>query len=461
MNCIIIAGHPQSGYQEVEHLLNSSGMKAAKPSRREGFLPFDIGAALSKAYNLPSISDIASENDIPQIDVAPVWHVMALDLLLGNIEQDLWGWADSQSIYLLDYWKTIDPKFTFILVYDEPHRALFESALDDFDPITPESLEHRIDNWVAYNGALLRFYMRNQERCLLVNVKQVLRDAGGFLKKLHTLLDETQLELDRSPIKLPVSVNNDIDTYLIDSIIAEHPQSQQCFEELQSLANEPIEVTATHSANPTDAWLKLVHQRSQARQQLNQLIESRSQVELQLQQRNNELDALQSQLSLVKEQSGRGREMKELSQENELLLVQLHQVQEELERYYLDNQRLRQKRTSAYYGAADRVKRQLSYRLGAIMIKHSHSISGWIRMPFVLVQEMRAFRQEKAINPATKLPPIHTYLDAHEAEKVKRHLSYRLGSVMVQHAASPIGWIKMPFLFQREVKEFRQQRNGK
>jgi len=461
MSCIIIAGHPQSGYQEVEHLLNSSGMKAARPSRREGFLPADIGGALCKAYHLPSIAEIASESDIPQIDVAPVWHVMALDLLLGNIEQKLWGWADPQSIYLLDYWKTLDPKFTFVLVYDEPHRTLFESALEDVDMLTPESLEHRLENWTAYNGALLRFYMRNQERCLLVNVKQVLSDAGGFLKQLHSLLDETQLELDLSLPEVPVSANDDIDAYLIDRVIAEHPESQQCFEELQSLANAPIDLTANNSAHPTDAWLSVVRQRRQFRRQLNQLIESRSQVEHKLQQKNKELNALRSKLSLVEKQSDRAMELSELSQENELLLAQLHQVQEELERYYLENQRLRQKRTPAYYGAADRIKRQLSYRLGAVMIKNSRSVSGWIVMPFALVKEMHAFRQEKAVNHVKKLPQIHTYSDAHEAEKVRRHLSYRLGSVMVQYGASPIGWIKMPFRLQHEVKEFRQQRNGK
>lgn len=447
MNCIIIAGHPQSGYQEVEHLLNFSGMKAAMPSRREGLLPVDIGVALCKAYNLPSISEVASESDIPQIDVAPVWHVMALDLLLGNIEQKLWGWADPQSIYLLDYWKTLDPKFIFVLVYDEPHRALFESALEDVDPLTPDSLQHCLDSWTAYNGALVRFYMRNQDRCLLVNVKQLLGDADGFLKKLNSLLDEIQLELDLSQIGVPVSANDDIDAYLIDRVIAEHPESQQCFEELQSLANEPIEITANQSAHPSDAWLTLIRQRRQTRQHL--------------QQQNNELDTLRSQLSLVKKNSDRGRELKELSQENEQLLAQLHQVQEELERYYLENQKLRKKRDeSDYYGAADRIKQQLSYRLGAVMIKHSKNVTGWVAMPGALLKERRAFHLDKAETPQKKLPPVHKYRDAHEAEKVKKHLSYRLGSVLVQQGANPIGWMKMPFALTKAYQSYRQYRKS-
>ncbi len=461
MNKILITGHPQSGYQKVEHLLNSSGMKAAMPSRREGLLPVDIGVALCKAYNLPSISEIASERDIPQIDVAPVWHVMALDLLLGNIEQELWGWADPQSIYLLDYWITLDPKFTVILVYDEPHRALFESALEDFDPLTPDSLQHCLDSWTAYNRALVRFYMRNMERCLLVNSKQVLGDADGFLKKLNSLLDDIQLELDLSQIGVPVSANDDIDTYLIDRVIAEHPQSQQCFEDLQYLANEPIEETANQRAHPSDAWLTLIRQRRQFRQQLHQHIESRSQLEHKLQQQNKKLHALRIQFSLVKKQSDRSRELEALSQENELFLTQLHQVQEELERYYLENQKLRKKRDEPDdYGAADRIKQQLSYRLGAVMIKHSKNVSGWVAMPGALLKERRAFHLAKAEAPQKKRPPVHKYRDAHEAEKVKKQLSYRLGSVMVQHGANPIGWIKMPFALAKAYQSYRQYRQS-
>ena len=75
-----------------------------------------------------------------------------------------------------------------------------------------------------------------------------------------------------------------------------------------------------------------------------------------------------------------------------------------------------------------------------------------------LAAEVRAFRQEAAARPAKKLPPIHTYRDAHEAERVKQHLSYRLGSTLLQHGKSPLGWLKLPFALQRQVREFRLQR---
>ncbi len=110
------------------------------------------------------------------------------------------------------------------------------------------------------------------------------------------------------------------------------------------------------------------------------------------------------------------------------------------------------------YGAAIRVKRQLSYRLGAIMIEYSRSAWGWIRMPWALLIEIRRYRHEKSLRK-TKLPPVSSYCDAEEAEKVKRHLSYRLGKTAVDLGGSFSGWIKMPFALYREVKLFRRERS--
>jgi hypothetical protein len=198
---------------------------------------------------------------------------------------------------------------------------------------------------------------------------------------------------------------------------------------------------------------------------LSQLHQVQEELERQ-QQRKQELEVrgaeLERQVQTARETQEKGK-LKALGEENELLLSQLHQVQEELERYYLENQRLKQKvpppKPAGPYGAADRIKRQLSYRLGAVMIQRSRSFGGWLGMPWALAAEAKAFRADLAQRQADKkAPPIHKYRDAHEAERVKQHLSYRLGSTLIQHGKSPLGWMKLPFAISREVHEFRSQR---
>jgi hypothetical protein len=153
--------------------------------------------------------------------------------------------------------------------------------------------------------------------------------------------------------------------------------------------------------------------------------------------------------------------VKELEEENDLLLAQLHQVQEELERYYLENQDLKKKQTQPKakpYGAAQRIQQQLSYRLGAAMITNSRSLGGWLRMPFALARQVRAYRADQRAKAGQKLPPIHSYADAHEADRCRQHLSYQLGQTLLKHGKTPWGWLWLPFALAGTAKAFKKAR---
>ena len=220
-----------------------------------------------------------------------------------------------------------------------------------------------------------------------------------------------------------------------------------------------------------------------------------------------------------------------LEQENELLLTQLHQVQEELERYYLegqaqakqvqnllqtqqqDNERqqlidqlqtelqtlkaapapspvsqqllaqlfqAQEEQERRFHAAqqglppgtdptaitpvalnpADRVRQQLSYRLGSTLIKRSSSVTGWLGMPVALVKTTRQYRRDQAAQAGLPPPAPSNAHDKQMAEEVKQHLSYRLGTTLLAHTRSPIGWVKMPFALRREVKDFNKRKRG-
>lgn len=495
-------------------MLHSCGMKAPNLSKREALSAIEIDSALCKAHGIAPIHEIDSEEDIQQIDAGPVWHGLALDLLLGNLEQQFWGWADPQAIFLLDYWKTLDPKMTFVLVYDEPHRVLSEAVFDDARLLSGESVSHQLKNWHAYNSILQRFHLLNHERSLLVNARQACDTADTYLNELQVYLDDPlslpAQSLSNGSFRVAASIENShngkarqtseacavettdsvdpmpIDSFLIQGILAEHPQYTQLYEELQSTANLPRAASSRSYAEPLDAWLSYMKIRFDTGRVLSLHHEARNQAEQAAISQEEEPGKARMQVGEMKgkykvnsrelpnHSFGTSKypekfesELKEIKEENELLLLQLHQVQEELERYYVENFTLRGKgvgtvqKKALHFGAADRIRQQLSYRLGAVMVERSHSLSGWLGMPFALVKERRAFRQESTVKPLNKLPPIHAYQDAQEAEKVKKHLSYRLGSAMVQHGSSPAGWLKLPFLLYREVTAFRTERSGK
>ncbi|MFP5486373.1 MAG: hypothetical protein ACLGHV_11995, partial [Gammaproteobacteria bacterium] len=173
INQIVVVGHPLSGFEGVESLLIRCGMQAAAPSQREGLSAADIGATLLKAHRVIPLDALQTHGPIQPLQPGPIWQSLALDLLLGNIDHDLWGWSDPQAVYLLDYWKNLDPQLAFMLVYDTP-QDLIARAFDNPEvECTPEALQTAVDNWQAYNEALLHFYHRNPQRCMLVHAAQV------------------------------------------------------------------------------------------------------------------------------------------------------------------------------------------------------------------------------------------------------------------------------------------------
>jgi len=693
MNKIIVVGHPQSGFESVEELLLNCGMAEAKPSRREGFVPAQISETLVKVHGAVPVQHVCVADQLAQIEVAPVWQGLALDLMLANVEQPLWGWADAQAVYLLDYWKSQDHQTVFVLVFDEPQSVFTRQAMEHADA-NPQEQEARVNGWLAYNSALLHFHLRNPERSLLVHAAQVKASAQSYLQQLslhvdaqlrlpieeaQSLADHNSQDLGNDLIQVSAGPAgkqkqaldcNPLAQWLAQQLLEEYPQATELYEQLQAAASLPqrsqpqtgrqLVASSVQANRRYQAWSSFVAQQAamqahaqrllqlgkeldeQAQQlqqrewqieQLNQagvkaqqsaqeqerllaakvtelqssgqenqlllkqlhkvqeelesrylqatkqekalaelpkvkadlkaaqekntalqavgrekqmlqeqlqkvqqeLVNRRAQVEQHektqaelprvkadlkaAQEKNTALQAvgrekqtLQEQLQKVQQelanrkaqaqqeektqaelprvkaelkaaqdktvqlqrseeqlkrqlqaQGARASAAVDLEKENELLLTQLHKVQEELERRYLENSKLKSElkpQPSALFGAADRVKQQLSYRLGATMIRHSRSIGGWLNMPFALRAETRRYTQDEAANKSLQLPPITQYRDAHEAELIKQHLSYRLGACLVANTKTLGGRISLPWSLYAEVKAFRKERRS-
>lgn len=565
MNKIIIVGHPQSDLERVEDLLLTCGMSQAIPSRREGLTPAQISQTLIKAHGAVPVQHVSSPVELQQITVAPVWQGLALDLMLANMDAPLWGWADTQAVYLLEYWKNQDPQTMFVLVFDAPQSALTRYAIEQLES-EPEMLQAQVNGWIAYNAALLNFHLRNTDRSLLVHAEQVQTSAPHYLQQLSAHMDAT-LRLPSVPnSQLSVTADataldgitlcdkaqngaqqtlrgNHLAEWLAQQLLEEQPEAADLYAQLQTAASMPLRTQEQPVAiadgllnHRYQAWSAFVSQQATMQQsiaRLAQLDKTLHDKERQLQASHGQIEKLQQDLrqriqeqeSLLdanlialqtceqenelllmqlhqvhgeldnshienKNQAKKLEEMSEaqasleilkkellkyqdnnsieLKDENELLLIQLRQVQEELEELYIENEKLKRNyyknqfgyKAEEYSSAANRVKQQLSYRLGATMIAQSRSLGGWLCMPFTLRAEVQRFKQDQANRGGKKLPPITQYSDAYEAEKIKQHLSYRLGACMIANSKSLGGWVAMPWALLKEVKTFQKKRQS-
>ncbi|EFC6699354.1 TPA: sulfotransferase family protein, partial [Escherichia coli] len=175
-----------------------------------------------------------------------------------------------------------------------------------------------------------------------------------------------------------------------------------------------------------------------------------------------DIDILKSKLAKEKtNQDLQKQQLDRVVKEKNLMLTQLHLVQEELERYYVENKNLKQQQLPELYGAAERIKNKLEYRLGAIMIQHSRTISGIISMPLAIAKERKIWYTQYGDEQLSNLPPLYMYRDVHEANRVKRHLSYQLGEILVHKRQSLFGFITLPFAIYKTVSQFKKMRKNK
>lgn len=160
-----------------------------------------------------------------------------------------------------------------------------------------------------------------------------------------------------------------------------------------------------------------------------------------------------------------------LRQENEMLLKQLHYTQEELEKHFSQDPSLNPRdlattslykktpnqlssKVQVYYGAADRVKNDLPYRLGSKIVKAKRP-KEIAALPLALAKEYRAF--QKFGNIQVQLPDLEEYRDKIEADKVKEHLSYQLGSILLESSKSPKATLSLPLSIGKKLIQFKKE----
>lgn len=377
MDKILIVGHGSSRYLKLEEMLNQFGMACALPSYTHSLLPQEVTQKLIQASKKNAsnaqVAKIRHVTDVVEASCAEltyaqsrpkkIWGNLAFDVLLGNIDQPLWGWADEQAIHVLEYWAQFDEDMAFVLAYDRPDDLIQHMLLQQqAGQMSEDGLGQHLQEWVAYNKALLAFYQKYPNRCLLVNATQMLTSANQGVQSIAQKI-EWQVEIDTmsSPVAA-ATVEHELSQiqplvdHLIEQVIEQQPQVAQLFDRMQQAADFPLVI----KHKPTSALMLLqgvLGQHAHSKQIENQLQDAKGQnATLAAQIQKNTHD---HQQAVAMHQ----RQLHDQQTENQLVIAQLHQTQEALEKYYLENQRLKSEHSQAiqpakpiYYGAAERVK---------------------------------------------------------------------------------------------------------
>jgi hypothetical protein len=301
---------------------------------------------------------------------------LAGELFFSNMETPFWGWADSRSTFLLDFWAAFDPRIVFILTCCSLDHHL--ARLMETQDAASLNLDDLITSWQQFHTHLLQFYHTYPDRCLLVDIHDCAMQFNTLNQtcrdKWHlplTDIPESESESESYPFPAPLA------RHIAAGFTKNHPEAASLWNEIQATVSrstsDPVQadgISFNHIAQNyqttkdrsaelrqiSDLEKQIATLQKQAQDSAGQIEQHKKnaarkdsafkQVEQQLQEKSTQFQELEKQITtLKKEQAQKDTQFKELEQrnqeateENDLILQQLHQVQEELESIFLKKQ---------------------------------------------------------------------------------------------------------------------------
>ncbi len=383
MRSLCITGVPGIDFDRVSALLFESGLATAKPVMRESTITFTDWHARA----VPALER--------QQTPGRLWEQLAGDLLLANLHEPQWGWADPTSLPALPFWAELEPNLQFLLLTSEPQDYLAYRLLQSSDSAEVSEAEC-LQYWQELNERLLSFYLAYPERCVLVEARQAHSNPAALA---DILAQRCGLELDTTRPQLPTLPDSSrhaaplaLARYVADRALAEHGKTlkplhdelqaarlplaepdqqedeggnllgtanlslasilkdyqQRCAQDLSANEREALERLKQQNQRLLDQLQQAHEEKRVALLEHQQSEETRADIEQAARRAAAERDTLKQQLEQMESAKQQAQEAaqrqisehEETKQEAELLLLQLHQVQEELESTFLKQQAL-------------------------------------------------------------------------------------------------------------------------
>lgn len=373
MHTIIISGTPWCKLEYVQQILMTAGLSPAL-STRAGSLP-DINTWYDHLFlNRPASSSKA-------LKISRSWELAASQIFMSNWEQSMWGWADYRSTWLLEFWRDFDANTKFVLLYTPAVTAL-AGVLTDRSEVNFDA-KFVLDQWCIYQTELLRFFHRNPERCIIVDVRRLSSDPVGIIRRIN---DHFQLKLSTELDSLPFHEEKlRLVYWLAQQLLELHPAAQSLDQEIQ--ASLPDYESTINSLLEDDTMVEL------AAEQLRQLYRQVAELLLSEQQNQAQLVALSDQILKQKQQH------QTLQNQNVMLQLQLHEAQEDIELNFLQCQNLMQKNIEllqAQDAARQGHEDALLVQSGTLIAQHDEKVQVLQQQLSQMMLTMEAQEQAKA-----------------------------------------------------------------
>lgn len=328
MKVILTVGHELSGFDRVHGLLVGSGLAQALPSNRDELSVEQLQQKIVMALDV----DLTAE--CVQLKPGKIWQDFAADILIANLEQKAWGFADARTLSLLDFWINVDTQTNFVLVYNSPAQVV-ASALAQEN--SAQEIGAILNKWKSDNTELLRFYHRNKDRALLVHANSVSNLAAqAFVQSVNKTFGVSLHDAKQQAVGAEQA--SELAGLIAEQAILQYADLMDCYHELESVADFPEQTDASNGisvekASAEFAILKAAYINNKQLQIALKSAHERNEATTQVQE-----DTQKRNLVLA-------GDIESLTAERDLITLQLHSVQEELEQLFMAKEQIQQQNT--------------------------------------------------------------------------------------------------------------------
>lgn len=377
MSIFCITGFSKTSTELTERVLLASGMSTHLPLERDpaiNLVRWHERVTSAQQQRRSTDSETFENPSQP----SRLWQQLAIDLMVANMNSAHWGWAHAGAVQWLEFWSQLEPEIRFVLVCEDRHSLICRLVEEGQ---TPESMSGHLALWAQNHQEMLRFHLRNPAKSILVWDEQVRTQPTTLIQRIE---ESWQTRFDASlatavALEQPAALLQ----HIAVQILSEHAHTAPLDHELQALigpapclsASEKIDTAdlielygqlkdrinlqaqvQQAQRNTEDAHLLLEQARVQSQTTLEQekaqwhkqLHEAQEEFKFESAAKQDALNKLateqktsaalkkqKDELSAAQQESS--AKSKDLQEESDLLLAQLHQVQEELEKYYLQH----------------------------------------------------------------------------------------------------------------------------
>jgi hypothetical protein len=367
MKAVCITGVIPQDLSYIQGIMTQAGMSVARPAKKDDTLNIDFWHTQVKSR--------LQEFDPEEAPAVPgrVWEQLASDIFLANLDLSVWGWSVQLSYPVLEFWQRFDPQIRFVLVACSLQRYI-SYALESEDPFT--SVNVLVDRWIRHHREMLQFHRQYPKKTLLLDIDQCIDSSIELVKVCEK---SWKLGLSKVHYPEPIAREFSVITDFLSNELCKVDDSWQIIQEelfarldakdnfLKKRVSSGIEdvirayredtLRSRKSLNisqnlQTEREAVLEKKITQFQDQYEQLSssaleEKKNEPGLPIDLANcsqkvspaNDVTIISAQLEAFQARHNEiAAQKKDLAEQAELLLLELHQVQVELEHYFLQYQ---------------------------------------------------------------------------------------------------------------------------